>query len=137
MHGSYGLPLTLSLLAHTDSSASMGMSYESQGRVFASFACWLNLTSFCGHPDDHFPPISHILGLNPKGPNDTMSSSSRPFISTHTRSSLRATTYDGKVIHIGRKRHIGTTQKARFEHVLPTFFYAHGVQTSCVPTQLN
>ncbi|KAG1754359.1 P-loop containing nucleoside triphosphate hydrolase protein [Suillus lakei] len=55
--------------------------------------------------NDHFPPISNILGLVPKGPRDTVSSSSRSFIPTHIRAPLRATTYDGNVIHIGRKRY--------------------------------
>ncbi|KAG1826875.1 uncharacterized protein BJ212DRAFT_1308982 [Suillus subaureus] len=73
-----------------------------------------------GSQDDHFPPISDILGLIPKSSRNTVSSSSRSFIPTHIRAPLRATTYDGNTIHIGRKRYVGTTQK-----------------TSSAPTQLS
>ncbi|KAG2747917.1 P-loop containing nucleoside triphosphate hydrolase protein, partial [Suillus brevipes Sb2] len=55
--------------------------------------------------DDHFPPISDILGLVPKSPRNTVSSFSRSFIHTHIRAPLRATTYDGSAIHIARKRY--------------------------------
>ncbi|KAG1891416.1 P-loop containing nucleoside triphosphate hydrolase protein [Suillus subluteus] len=64
----------------------------------------------CESQDDHFPPISDILGLIPKSPRNTVSSS-RSFIPTHIRAPLRATTYDGNAIYIGRKRYVGTTQK--------------------------
>ncbi|KAG1778460.1 P-loop containing nucleoside triphosphate hydrolase protein [Suillus placidus] len=77
--------------SQTDTCPSSGISYESQ--------------------DDHFPPISDILGLIPQGPRNTVSSSSRSFIPTLIRTPLRATTYDGNVINIGRKRYVGTTQK--------------------------
>ncbi|OJA12544.1 hypothetical protein AZE42_08143 [Rhizopogon vesiculosus] len=69
--------LNSGLLAGTDTFASSGILYESQ--------------------DDHFLPISDILGLNLQGPHDAATSSSRSFISTYMRTSLRATTYDGKI----------------------------------------
>ncbi|KAG1761712.1 hypothetical protein EDD22DRAFT_895225 [Suillus occidentalis] len=77
--------------SQTDTFPSSGISYESQ--------------------DDHFPPISDILGLIPKSPRNTVSSLSRSFIPTHIRAPLRATTYDGNAIHIARKRYVGTAHK--------------------------
>ena len=114
--------LTSSLPAgRADSFVSVGILSGSQGRAFVSFACSI-LTLFYVHPDDHFPPISEILGLNPRDPCDTMSFSSRSFVPPLLCSSLRATTYDGKVIQIRRKQRTGTTRKARYEHRSPAFY---------------
>ncbi|KAG0705124.1 P-loop containing nucleoside triphosphate hydrolase protein [Suillus ampliporus] len=94
--------------------------FQPNGLLGSQAADGSQTDTFALSQDDHFPPISDILGLIPKGTHNTVSSSSRSFIPTHIRASLRATTYDGKVIHIGRKRYIGKTQK-----------------TSSAPTQLS
>jgi hypothetical protein len=93
------------------------------------------LIDYYGPPDDHFPPISDILGLIPKSPRNNVSSSSRSFIPTHIRAPLRATTYDGNAIYIGRKRYVGTTQKVRC--VCIPFLHAHCFQTFSAPTRLS
>lgn len=52
------------------------------------------------------------------------------------RTSLRATTYDGKVVQIKRKLRAGTARKARYEYTL-SIFYTHIIQISSAPTRMS
>lgn len=92
-------------------------------------------------PDDAFPPISDILGLKPDHSKQNPKSSIRPSpgVLTHPRASLRATTYDGKLMSIPRKPHIVTLRKVRnrppclslLTQPLVVFDIAHGKPARC------